>query len=336
MFLVRRETHSCPTRNTPQHVRTESLILADSGTQCLGRLVVSSTQPGGDQPFVQKNIPGQDIYRGAHHVFYDPLMPHFIRRPHDCISQRPLTGDFIIVLSIVSPPRLAPSCRAQPSSAASTNQLSCCSRLLLPCLSAPPYVHRSPARRTCRGRRPSSCHGGYCGPSPPVAHPVDLVRRRRATHLPQQPPPIPNLHWRFHNVASYVAEPGGDQGRVIEKLLIMVNGLRFALWRQWQHPKDTHVETGSSMNWPRHPWWGVSPISFHTCAHAKSLPMHNLGRVKIMHEQAFFMLTHIEGGDISQLGDPLLHFFDWIDEHMVMDSSGEPAFIIRGVPIFGF
>ena len=29
-----------------------------------------------------------------------------------------------------------------------------------------------------------------------------------------------------------------------------------------------------------------------------------------MHEQAFFMLTHIEGGDISQLGDPLLHFFD--------------------------
>lgn len=35
----------------------------------------------------------------------------------------------------------------------------------------------------------------------------------------------PNLHRRFHDVASYVAELGGSKGRVIEKVLIANNGV---------------------------------------------------------------------------------------------------------------
>lgn len=35
----------------------------------------------------------------------------------------------------------------------------------------------------------------------------------------------PNLHRRFHDVASYVRELGGSKGRVIEKVLIANNGV---------------------------------------------------------------------------------------------------------------
>ena len=175
MFLVRRETHSCPTCNTPRHVRTESLILADSGTQCLSRLVVSSTQPGGDQPFVQKNMPGQDIYCAANHGISYPLMPYFIRCPHERISQRPLTGEFIIVSSIVSPlGRRRPVARSRPRPPRLTNCVvalassSLTSQLLRMSTGRPP-------RRTRRRRRLSSRHGAHCGPPRPSALPAVLV-----------------------------------------------------------------------------------------------------------------------------------------------------------------
>ena len=57
--------------------------------------------------------------------------------------------------------------------------------------------------------------------------------------------------------------------------------------------------------------------SFNTCSRVKILLIHNHYLPKIVHEQAFHMGAHTEGEDISQLGDPLLQFFDWIDGQTV-------------------
>ena len=49
----------------------------------------------------------------------------------------------------------------------------------------------------------------------------------------------PNLHRRFHDVASYVSELGGSKGRVIEKVLIANNGMAatksILSMRQWAY-----------------------------------------------------------------------------------------------------
>lgn len=43
--------------------------------------------------------------------------------------------------------------------------------------------------------------------------------------MPKASASNPNIHRRFHDVATYVSELGGPNGRVIEKVLIANNGV---------------------------------------------------------------------------------------------------------------